>query len=132
MSVRFELDYEDVRKLEEKLSKIPQDVEKLINETLHTFGVREVEDAIITRIPVSKKSKKHAKNSRPIRSTTFNLGFEVKPKRPYWYLVFPDQALGTSVEEVPHEFMREGMDARTDRILEEINRQVDRLLEEEF
>ncbi|TLS37739.1 hypothetical protein [Pseudalkalibacillus caeni] len=136
MSARFEIDYEDVKQLQEKFAKIPGKVEEHINTILHNFGVKTVQDTIITRIPVSKKKgkveKKHAKNSRPLRSITFNLGFETKPKKPYRYLVFPDKGLGTSVHNSPDEFMIEGMNSSTPRIMQEINKKVDQLIKEEF
>ena len=134
MSVRFEIDYEEIRKLQEKFARIPNKVEARVNTILHSFGTKTVEDKIISRIPVSRKSKKkkHAKDAKPLKSTTFNLGFETKPKKTYNYLVFPDKGLGTSIGRAPDEFMTKGMNDGTPRILQEINDQLDQLIEEEF
>jgi len=132
MTVRFEIDYKEVEQLKEKFAQIPDKVEDKVNEVLHNYGVEAVKDRIVDRLPVSNVDKKHAKNSKPLRHKTFNLGFEVVPKKPYRYLVFPDQALGTSVGNRPDEFMQEGLNTSTDPILQEINEQIEKLIQEEI
>nr|BDD47234.1 hypothetical protein 8 [Bacillaceae bacterium] len=132
MSVRFEFDYSEVKILEEKLQKLPGETEKTINDILHKTGVRIVQDKIISRMPVSDKNKKHAKLSNPLRSENFNLGFEIKPKRQFNYLVFPNNALGTSYGGTPQEFMETGLGLSTKDIIEEINQEIDRKLKEEL
>lgn len=132
MSVRFELDYSDVEQLQEKLLKVPGDVEQILNNIVHTYGADKVKADIVLEMPVSNRNKRHAKDSRPLRQKDFNLGFTVLPKRPYNYLVFPDQALGTSHGKSPDYFMREGLNTSTRPIMGEINRRIDQLLKEEL
>ncbi|KMM38598.1 hypothetical protein [Guptibacillus hwajinpoensis] len=134
MSVRFEIDAEELKLLQKKFKRIPDQVEKRVNRILHSFGIKTIEDRILLRIPVSQSpaKKRHASNSKSLRSATFNLGFETKPKKTYNYLVFPDKGLGTSIGRAPDEFMTEGMNDGTPRILQEINDQLDQLIEEEF
>lgn len=132
MSVKFEIDYEDVRKLEAKFEKIPDKVEERLNEIIHGYGAVAVKEDITSRLPVSKVNKRHAKNSKPLKNKDFNLGFEVLPKRPYNYLVFPDQALGTSHGKTPEEFMVKGLNDSTRRIMDEINNKIDQLIKEEI
>ncbi len=132
MSVRFEIDYKEVEQLKEKFAKIPDKVEDAVNDVLHSYGIKTVKNHITDRIDVSKANKKHAKYSKPLKHRTFNLGFEIIPKKPYRYLVFPDQALGTSVGNKPDEFMDKGLTAGTDPTLQEINERIEKLIQEEI
>lgn len=132
MSARFEFDYLEVKVLEEKLQKLPGQTEKTINDILNKTGVQLVQDNIISRMPISEKKKKHAKFSSPLRAEKFNLGFEIKPKRQFNYLVFPNNALGTSHSESPQEFMETGLDLSVKDIIEKLNEQIDKKLKEEL
>lgn len=132
MTVRFEFDYKQLRELEKKLEKIPSYAERTINDVLHKTGVQIVTENIISRMGVSDKKKKHAKYSKPLTSQNFNLGFEIKPKKPYNYLVFPNNALGTSVGNRAQEFMETGLELSTDDIIQKINREIDKKIEEEL
>ncbi|GGD05412.1 hypothetical protein [Pontibacillus salipaludis] len=132
MSARFEVDYSEVERLQRKFSQLPGDVERVLNDVLHSYGVENVKDNIKIIMPVSKKEKKHAKNYKSLRHEEFNLGFIIHPKPKYNYLVFPDKALGTSVDKDPDEFMQTGLDASIEHIFEQINEEVERLLREEF
>ncbi|MFC0525777.1 hypothetical protein ACFFGV_19550 [Pontibacillus salicampi] len=132
MSVRFEVDYSEVQRLQEKFAQLPGNVEKVLNDVLHSFGVEAVKENIKERIPVSDKQKRHAANYKSLKNEDFNLGFIIKPKPKYRYLVFPDQALGTSLGNSPEEFMSKGNDASIDLIMAQINEEVERLLREEF
>ena len=132
MSVRFEFDYSQLRELEEKLKKIPSKTEQTINDVLHKTGVKIVQDNIIDHMPLSDKKKKHAKNSNPLRSKNFNLGFEIMPKRQFNYLVFPNKALGTSLGNRALEFMETGLELSTEDIIEKINQEIDKKMREEL
>lgn len=132
MSVKFTLDAKDLEQLEPKLQKISDKSEKVLNDILHSFGVETVTNKIIDLMPVSEKNKTHAKSSNPLRNLTFNLGFEVMPRKAFAYLVFPDKALGTSQGNAPKEFMLQGLDSSTDSILEKINDEIDKIIKEEF
>ena len=134
MSVRFELDYSEVEALSEKFRAIPEHVEELLNSYLHFEGVELTKRRITEGMPVSSKKGvlKHAKFSNSLRHKTFNLGFEVMPKPRFNYLVFPDQALGTSKGKSAQKFMHSGLDDSTNNIIQEINERVDRKIKEEL
>lgn len=132
MSVKFTLDTRDIELLEPKLQKIRDQSEKVLNEILHEFGLETVMSRITDLIPVSDVDKKHARSSNPLRNITFNLGFEVLPKKPYAYLVFPDKALGTSQGNAAKEFMVQGLESSTNLIMDKINEEIDKLIKEEF
>lgn len=132
MSVRFEFDYSQLRVLEEKLKRIPSKTEQTLNDVLHKTGVQIVQDNIINKMPISAKQKKHAKTSKPLKSNNFNLGFEITPKRQFNYLVFPNNALGTSIDNQAQEFMETGLELSTDDIIEKINQEIDKKIREEL
>lgn len=133
MSVRFEIDYEDVEKLEEKFKRIPDNIENIINSHLHKEGVEIAKTQIVSLIPMSnKKEGKHARTSKPLREKKANLGFVISPKPRFNYLVFPDQALGTSKGNNPLEFMQRGLNKSINDIMDGLNERVDQYLEEEF
>ncbi len=132
MSVKFQLDYSDFEKLTEKFKKIPDETEKLINSYLHREGVSISKRHIIARIPVStKKGKlKHAKFGNPLRDKPLNLGFEISPFPRFNYLVFPDQALGTSKGKTPKKFMNKGMDDSAEEIINGLTERIDEKIKE--
>ncbi|WBX80124.1 hypothetical protein PD280_21400 [Virgibacillus salarius] len=133
MSVKFEIDYEEVEKLEQKFKRIPENIENIINSYLHTDASKLATNQIVSLIPLSKKKKGiHAEQSKPLRVKKINLGFEILPKRKFNYLVFPDQALGTSVGNKPKEFMQRGLNKSINDIMEGLNEHIDHYLEEEF
>jgi hypothetical protein len=132
MSARFELDYSEVQKLQEKFKKIPSEVEKTINEFLHGTGVEIATNHILSRMSVSNRNKKHAKDSNPLKNIKFNLGFELKPKPKFRYLAFPDRALGTSVNNSPDEFMKKGLNDSTEKIINGMNEKIDKKIREAF
>lgn len=132
MSVKFDLDYSEVQKLEEKFKKIPDNVEGIINSYLHKDGAKKAKTSIVHLIPTSNKKKKHAKTSNPLKSKNSNLGFTITTRPKFNYLVFPDQAMGTSKGNAPQEFMKKGLSKSITDIMNGLNEHVDRYLEEEF
>jgi hypothetical protein len=132
MSVRFELDYSEVQKLQEKFKKIPSEVEKTINEFLHGTGVETVKRDILSLMSVSDRKKVHAADKQSLKHINFNLGFEILPKPKFRYLVFPDRALGTSVNKKPDEFMERGLNKNTEKIITGMNEKIDKKIREAF
>ncbi|MCV9886240.1 hypothetical protein [Metabacillus halosaccharovorans] len=132
MSVRFELDYKDFEKLQEKFKKIPDEVEKTINSFLHKQGVEIMTNDVLANMPISNRNKRHARQSKPLTSVNFNLGFELKPKPRFRYLVFPDKALGTSINSTAKEFMEKGLNKSTQKIINGLNEQIDQKIKEAF
>lgn len=132
MSVKFQIDYSDFERLTEKFKKIPNETEKVINSYLHQEGVNISKRDIIARIPVSKKKGKlkHAKFGNPLRHKPLNLGFEISPYPRFNYLVFPDQALGTSKGKSPQKFMHKGMDDSTAKVIEGLTERIDEKIKE--
>lgn len=136
MSTQFNLDYGDILKLEEKIAKIPEQTENLLNEILHSFGAKSVKDDITSRLPVSNRNKKHAKTSNWSKVEKGNLEFVVKSKggaannkNSFGYLVFPNEGRGPS-NPMEQRFMEKGLESSTPKVLDEINEQLDKIIKE--
>ncbi|UYL94162.1 putative tail component [Geobacillus phage vB_GthS_PK5.2] len=142
MGVKFELDYEAIKRLEMKMAKLPDRMERATNDVLHTDGIRIATEEITKLIPVSTRkgkirNKKHARHSNWSKSEKINLGFVIKArggaankKGSFGYLVFPNEGRGAH-NPVEQRFMERGLEAATPRILAKLHEKIDQILEEE-
>lgn len=133
--VRYQLDMASAAEIEAAMKLVPEKAEKLVNQVLHTKGTKEVIQSIIGFIPVSRRNKKHAKFSNPLKNQNFNLGFEVyakggaaKNKNSFGYLVFPDEGRG-SHNPVAQMFFERGTDRVNERILNDVIEALDKAIE---
>lgn len=138
MSTEFKVDYSELEALEEKFKKIPENVEKIINSYLHVEGVEKVTKDITSLIPVSRKSKKHARTSKWSKDKLNNLGFTIKSRGgaankmgSFGYLVFPNGGRGPR-NHVKHDFMERGLERSTPRVLKGLSELIDQRLREEL
>lgn len=141
MSVKFELDYKAIERLEMKMAKLPDKMESATNDVLHTDGIRIATEEITKLIPVSTRkgkirNKKHAKHSNWSKSEKINLGFVIKArggaankKGSFGYLVFPNEGRGAH-NPVEQRFMERGLEAATPKILAKLHEKIDQILEE--
>jgi hypothetical protein len=142
LGVKFELDYEAIKRLEMKMAKLPDRMERATNDVLHTDGIRIATEEITKLIPVSTRkgkirNKKHARHSNWSKSEKINLGFVIKArggaankKGSFGYLVFPNEGRGAH-NPVEQRFMERGLEAATPRILAKLHEKIDQILEEE-
>jgi hypothetical protein len=138
MSISYEIDYSEVEQLEEKIKRIPENVENIINSYLHKEGAQRTIDHITSRMPMSKYRKRHAKTSKWSRVEKFNLGFTVKPKggaankpNSFGYLVFPNEGRGPR-NPIEHRFMERGLEGSIPEILDDMNQLLDEELRREL
>lgn len=143
MSVRFEFDYRQIAQLEQKLSRLPHRMEQVINSVLHNDGVEITTTEITKLLPVSTwkgkvRNKVHAKNSKWSKSELHNLGFTIKSrggaaknKGSFGYLVFPNEGRGPH-NPLEQRFMETGLERSTSKIMELLNKKIDKTLEEEL
>lgn len=110
-SIKFELDEKDVEKLTEKIKSFSGDAERAINDYLRDIAAPSFDKAIENLLPISENGKSHAKGSDPFENEFFNMGVNVKSKKEFWYLYFPDQGDGTSLNRGARFFMQKGIDA---------------------
>ena len=110
----FELDYQQMLRLEESIRQLPNRAERVINEVLHSDGIELVEKNVTRLIPVSQRNKntpwyrqhgsvKHARDADWYISKNEPLGFTVKSRGgaankrgSFGYLIFPDEGRGRS------------------------------------
>lgn len=118
------IDFSQSNKLAQAMAKIPEKSEEVVNNVLKSKGTREVMQGIIGFIPVSKRNKKHAKFSNPLKERLFNLGFDIvakggaaNKKGSFGYLVFPNEGRG-SHNKVAQEFFQKGLVEKEEIILD--------------
>lgn len=99
---KFSLSSEDMEKLEGALKNIHEGGEDLVNKVLHDESTKSAPKSIQGLINIGARKKgTHARNSKPFKTDTFNLGFFIKTKggaaknKGSWgYLIFPDEGRG--------------------------------------
>lgn len=95
------------------------DVEKVINDYIHRDAPQKITPSIVGLIPVSDRSKKHAKDSNPFgRQENYNLAVKIITSKQFNYLVFPDEGLGTSRKNQPQDFTGRGLEATLPELLD--------------
>ncbi|QPO27014.1 hypothetical protein [Streptococcus suis] len=124
MANKATLDFSGSTKLAEAMAKIPSKSEEVVNRVLLVRGTKEVMQAIIGFMPVSKREKKHAKYSNPLKERMFNLGFDIVAKGgaamnkgSFGYLVFPNEGRGTH-NPIAQAFFERGLASREEIILD--------------
>lgn len=130
------LDFSGSTRLLEAMKKVPEVSERVVNDVLKSRGTKEVMQAIIGFMPVSKRDKKHAKFSNPLKEVMFNLGFDIvakggaaKNKGSFGYLVFPNEGRGPH-NPVAQAFFERGLESREDIILDYVIDELVRAQEE--
>lgn len=123
MCAKWSVDFADVDKLTELISKIPNKSEEIINKTLENKTVPLAKKNIEKRINLSKNwkgqllNKNHAQTSGPFVAKMSNLGFELVSKPKFNYLIFPDQGVGKN-NKTKQDFMLLGLEESTTEIVE--------------
>lgn len=136
MANKATLDFSGSTRLLEAMKKVPEVSERVVNDVLKSRGTKEVMQAIIGFMPVSKRDKKHAKFSNPLKEVMFNLGFDIvakggaaKNKGSFGYLVFPNEGRGPH-NPVAQAFFERGLESREDIILDYVIDELVRAQEE--
>ncbi|HFQ6441010.1 TPA: hypothetical protein ACHSGK_002797 [Listeria monocytogenes] len=129
MCAKWSIDFADVDKLTELISKIPNKSEEIINKTLETKAVPLAKQNIEKRINLSKNwkgqllNKNHAQTAGPFVAKMSNLGFELVSKPKFNYLIFPDQGVGKN-NKTKQDFMLLGLEESTAEIVEMLEEDV--------
>ena len=118
----FKLYAGDVDRLQEAIKDYPQDAEKTINEVLHNEGSILIQEEIKRLMPLSGRTwrgkKSPAKSSNSLISEKGNLFVEIKPKKSYQYLYFPDDGSSTRSHVGNQHFFLRGGERKQDEIIE--------------
>lgn len=92
--VKFAIEFENSQALVDAFKKVSNQAEKLTNDYLNSTGSELVIKKIIGLMPVGERNNRHAKTSSSLKKEMMNLGFEIKPKKAFNYLVFPNDGIG--------------------------------------
>ncbi|MBS5114128.1 MAG: hypothetical protein KHY88_00245 [Erysipelotrichaceae bacterium] len=135
MSDVIALEDKEIKELIKHIAQLPDRSEALINNYFKNYASSMTIESIMDILPSSgrtwKGKTKAAKNSNPFETDYPNLGFKVKSKSKYNYLVFPDLGIGTSKNNDPQEFMEKGLDIVHDEIIEGLLISLKEAIEEE-
>ncbi|PFM49573.1 hypothetical protein COJ45_06935 [Bacillus cereus] len=118
-----DLDLSQIESLQRNIERLPNVAETIINDKLKDIISPIMEKSIIGLIPISDRDKPHARMLKSIGgSTKENLTLTLKPKNKFQYLVYPDLGIGTSKKNDPLDFMKQGVDNKTNQTVEELNK----------
>ncbi len=138
MSAKYNIEFQDVEKLEKKIAQLPNVAEGIINDALEKQGTRTVVERITNLIKVGERGGRHAKTSKWEKVNKFNLGFDVlarggaaKNKGSFGYLVFPNEGRGPR-NPVEQRFMEQGLEIATPKVLDVLNIEIDKKIKEVF
>lgn len=119
----FKLYVGDVDRLQEAIKNYPQYAEKAINEVLHNEGSVIIQEEIKRLMPFSGRNpwrgkKTPAKNSKSLTTKKGNLFVDIKSKKSYQYLYFPDDGSNTRSHYGDQHFFQRGGERKQDKIIE--------------
>lgn len=125
MSEAFTLEQTEFNKLLNQFNRHGAEVENVINEYLHNEASKKLKSAIEDFVPVSDRNKKHARNSAPFgRQENYNLAIKVITSKEFNYLVFPDEALGTSKGNIAQNFTGRGLEAVQPELIDDMTAKI--------
>lgn len=132
MANSWEMKFDDMDDLLEKIERIPNESEEIINSVLKSQSGDTAVTGIDSKTPISKvqlrRGHRHAKGSNEYRIEYKNLGFIVRPKKRFEYLKYPDLGIGTSQHNAPQEFLKRGLDASVPKIKQQLLQAIDEKL----
>lgn len=138
ISSKFTLRDTDIERLKSSISNCGESSERVINDYLHNKGGKKITDSITRFIPVSKKGKRHAKNSKWYAQDDYNLAVNIsnslegKRGTSFYYLYYVATGTGTSRKKGSNKFMDKGMDKVYDQVVDELLDELGKNIEREM
>ena len=139
------LDFSDNEKLLNKMRQLGGKAEYEINSYLWDKGGEILEKEVYKRLPRSNykhynknQPKTHAKDTNSLEIIKYNLGVKVqtktKPKsKDFGYLIFPDEGRGIRQKKKgSQEFFAKSLNAKEDKIADELIKKLNKKIEEEL
>lgn len=115
MKAFVSMDAREIEELQRVIAAYQGKAEKVINNVLHSYGYEQIEKNIRRILPVSgrtwKGKKAPAKTGNSFESIESNLAIEVKNRKNYYYLYFPDDGSNTRRHAGNQHFMLRGAEA---------------------
>lgn len=123
--VEFKQD-DNFQKLQETISQLKEEGEKIVTNVFHNEGAEEIERGIRPLIPESgrewKKKKKAARKSnssiKKREKESGNLNVIVGTTNNYHYLYFPDDGGNTKKHHGNKQFMKKGAESKAGKIID--------------
>lgn len=136
VKTKFELKDKDVERIKQAITKLGDSSESAINKYLHNTGGEKIAKGITNYIPVSKRKKKHAKNSKWYKQNNYNLAVGVENstsgKNSFYYLYYVATGTGTSKKNGPNDFMKKGMDQEYNDIVNGLVNEIEQNINKEL
>ena len=121
----FTIEQKQFNELVKRVSEYGTGAEEAINTYVHNEAPQKIKPQIVGLVPVSDRSKKHAKYSAPFgRQENYNLAVKVITSKEFNYLVFPDEGLGSSHKKPPLDFTGRGLEAALPTLIDEMSARV--------
>ena len=118
----FELDAQELDKLQQKMEEYGEGAARQINDVLHGEGAKEINDQIMRILPASgrrwKGKKAPASAAQPFAQEDGMLSVTIKTVNAYNYLYFPDDGSNTKKHAGNQQFMASGAENASNRIME--------------
>lgn len=125
----FAIEQKSFNELLERVNGYGATVETILNNYLHNEAPRKITPSIVGLVPVSDRNKVHAKNNNPFgRQQNYNLAVKLITSKQFNYLVFPDEALGTSKGKMPLDFTGRGLEAEIPALIDEMTARIQEIL----
>jgi hypothetical protein len=144
MSVDYKIDYSEFERLSESIKMLGDKSEKTMNNSLEKNAEKIIVPKITNLIPVSSwknsrlANKVHAKQTKWHKVEKGNLEVTIKSKGgaankrgSFGYLVFPNEGRGSS-NPVEQQFMEKGLEQGTPELVDHIQDDLLKVLEEEL
>ena len=127
--IEFKIDSKDMEKIKETLEKLPYNTEETINNYLRNEGQKILIYEITSKIPISKKGKRHAKTHKWFQTKFYHLSIVVTTANQYYYLYFVNEGSGTSKKGTYIDFLEDGGEKASKKIAEGLMKKLDENLE---
>ena len=118
----FSVDYTDMEQLGQAIADYAGNAENVINTILHEQSFAPLTESIIGLIHPSgrtwKGKRASAKAVQPFSQKNGNLSIEIKSKKAYRYLYFPDDGSDTKNHYGDQQFMLRGVQEISDQIID--------------
>ena len=116
---------DNLQELQQMMSQLPNEGEKIVTNVLHNEGADEIESGIRVLVPKSgrkwKKKKQAAKRAKSLgmrKSESGNLNVIVGTTNSYHYLYFPDDGSNTKNHYGNKQFMKKGAESKAGKIID--------------
>lgn len=130
IKTRYELNYEDVERIQDAIRQCGKTSESAINDYLHNVAGELIAKSITKFIPRSNRNKDHARDRKWYAQDNFNLAVgianNISGKKSAYYLYYVATGTGTSKKNGPNDFMERGLESEYDNV---VNGVINKLLE---